>query len=31
LMPPGARICWGEIKNRLNPGFRDYIDKLMAE
>jgi hypothetical protein len=31
LAPPGTRICWGEMKDRLNPEFRDYIDKLIAE
>jgi hypothetical protein len=31
LTPPGTRICWGEVKNRFNPEFRDYIDKLIAE
>jgi hypothetical protein len=31
MTPPGTRICWGELKNRFNPEFRDYIDKLIAE
>jgi hypothetical protein len=31
LTPPGTRICWSEMKDRLNPEFRDYIDKLIAE
>ncbi len=31
LAPPGARVCWSEIKNRLNPEFRAFIDSLMAE
>ncbi|MGB6352273.1 MAG: hypothetical protein WBG10_19840, partial [Pseudolabrys sp.] len=29
--PPGARICWGEIKNRVNPEFRTFVDGLIAE
>jgi hypothetical protein len=28
---PGARTCWSEIKNRLNPEFRVFIDRLIAE
>jgi hypothetical protein len=28
---PGAQTCWGEIKNRLNPEFRAFIDELIAE
>ena len=31
LTPPGARLCWGEIKNRVNPEFRAFIDSLLAE
>ena len=31
LSPPGARLCWGEIKNRVNPEFRAFIDSLIAE
>ena len=31
LAPPGARVCWSEIKNRLNPEFRAFIDSLIAE
>src|SRR5664279_705398 len=30
LAPPGARVCWREIKNRLNPEFRAFIDSLIA-
>ena len=30
LGPPGARDCWNEIKNRLNPKFRDFIDTLIG-
>lgn len=28
---PGARACWSEIKNRVNPEFRAFIDGLIAE
>jgi hypothetical protein len=28
---PGARTCWSEIKNRLNPEFGVFIDELTAE
>ena len=31
LVPPGARVCWSEIKNRLNPEFRGFVESLMAE
>jgi hypothetical protein len=31
LAPTGARVCWSEIKNRLNPEFRAFIDSLIAE
>ena len=31
MAPPGARTCWSEIKNRLNPEFRVFIDRLIAE
>ena len=31
LSPPGARLCWGEIKNRVNPEFRAFVDSLIAE
>jgi hypothetical protein len=30
ITTPGAQACWGEIKNRLNPGFREFIDGLIA-
>jgi hypothetical protein len=30
LAPPGARVCWNEIKNRLNPEFREFVDSLVA-
>ncbi|MFZ1908049.1 MAG: hypothetical protein WAU52_03100 [Burkholderiales bacterium] len=30
LEPPGARDCWREIKNRLNPAFCVFIDGLIA-
>jgi hypothetical protein len=28
---PGAQTCWNEIKGRLNPEFRFFIDGLIAE
>jgi hypothetical protein len=28
---PGARACWSEIKTRVNPEFRAFIDGLIAE
>ena len=31
MVPPGAQACWDEIKNRLNPEFRTFIDGLIAE
>jgi hypothetical protein len=31
ITAPGAQTCWGEIKNRLNPEFRAFIDELIAE
>jgi hypothetical protein len=31
MASPGARTCWGEIKNRHNPQFRAFIDELIAE
>jgi len=31
IAPTGARTCWGEIKNRVNPEFRAFVDKLIAE
>jgi hypothetical protein len=30
LASPGARVCWSEIKNRLNPEFRAFVDSLIA-
>jgi hypothetical protein len=31
VVAPGARACWSEIKDRLNPEFRLFIDGLIAE
>lgn len=31
LAPPGARACWSEIQNRLNPEFRSFVASLIAE
>ena len=31
LAPPGARACWSEIENRLNPDFRTFVASLVAE
>ena len=31
VTPPGAQACWHEIRDRLNPEFRDFVDKLIAE
>jgi hypothetical protein len=31
LAPPGARLCWGEMKNLVNPEFRAFIDSLITE
>lgn len=31
MAPPGARICWSEVKDRLNPEFRAFISGLIAE
>lgn len=31
MAAPGTRVCWSEIKNRLNPEFCAFIDKLIAE
>jgi hypothetical protein len=28
---PGTRICCSEVKNRLNPEFRAFVDDLIAE
>jgi hypothetical protein len=30
IAPPGARACWGEIKGRLNPDFRAFVDSLLT-
>jgi hypothetical protein len=30
VAPPGARVCWKEIKSRLNPEFRAFIDELVS-
>ena len=29
--PPDARSCWGEIKNRVDPELRAFVDGLIAE
>lgn len=31
LAPPGARACWSEIGDRLNPDFRAFVAVLIAE
>jgi len=31
MTPPGARACWSEIEDRLNPEFRIFIQALIAE
>lgn len=31
IVAPGAQACWSEIKNRLNPEFRIFVDELLAE
>jgi hypothetical protein len=31
MAAPGTRVCWSEIKNRLNPEFCAFIDELIAE
>ena len=31
VSPPGARACWSEIKDRLNPQFRVFVDSLIAD
>ena len=31
LAPPGARACWSEIQDRLNPEFRGFVASLIAE
>jgi hypothetical protein len=30
MTPPGARDCWSGMKDRMNPEFRNFIDKLIA-
>ena len=30
LTPPGARECWRGMKSRMNPEFRNFIEKLIA-
>jgi hypothetical protein len=30
MAPPGAQACWCEMKNRLNPEFRSFIDELIG-
>jgi hypothetical protein len=30
MAPPGAQACWGEMKNRLNPEFRAFVDDLIG-
>jgi hypothetical protein len=31
MASPGARTCWSEIQGRLNPQFRGFIGRLLAE
>ena len=31
LKPPGARACWSEIRSRLNPDFRSFVDSLISD
>jgi hypothetical protein len=31
VTPAGAQACWSEIKHRLNPEFRKFIDELITE
>lgn len=31
LAPPGARACWCQIEDRLNPDFRAFVSALIAE
>ena len=31
LEPPGARACWAEIAERLNPDFRAFVGVLIEE
>jgi hypothetical protein len=30
LAPPGARACWSEIEDRLNPQFRAFVASLIG-
>jgi hypothetical protein len=30
MAPPGAQACWSEMKNRLNPEFRAFVDELIG-
>jgi hypothetical protein len=30
MAPPGAQACWSEMKNRLNPEFRSFIDDIIG-
>jgi hypothetical protein len=30
MSPPGAQACWSEIKSRLNPEFRSFVDALIG-
>lgn len=31
VTPPGAQACWRDIRNRLNPDFRRFVDDLIAQ
>lgn len=31
LAPPGARECWRDIEDRLNPDFRAFVASILAE
>jgi len=31
MATPGTRVCWSEIRTRLNPEFRAFVDQLIAE
>jgi hypothetical protein len=30
MSSPGARVCWGQIRDRLNPQFGAFIDGIVA-
>jgi hypothetical protein len=30
MAPPGAQACWDEMKSRLNPEFRAFVDELIG-